>query len=50
LAHYNIARILLQRDQNQLARYHLNMALQGNSQMTEARDLLATLDSPSARN
>jgi tetratricopeptide (TPR) repeat protein len=49
-AHYNMARILLQRDQTQLARYHLTLALQRNSQMTEAAELLSTLDSPSARN
>lgn len=49
-AHYNIARILLQRDQTQLARHHLNVALQRNGQLAEARELLSTLDGPSARN
>jgi tetratricopeptide (TPR) repeat protein len=49
-AHYIIARVLLQRDQNQLARQHLAVALRENNQLAEARELLAALDGPSARN
>lgn len=50
MAHYNIARVFLQREQHQLARHHLNASLQANNQLPEARELLAALDSPSARN
>lgn len=50
LAHYNIARVLLQREQNELARHHLNVALRENSQLAEARELLNSLDNTSAKN
>ena len=50
MAHFNIARILLQRDQQQLARHHLNAALQRNNQRPKPVTLLAAMDAPSARN
>lgn len=43
LAHYGIARVLVQRDQVQLAQHHLQLALRENSQLEEARELLASL-------
>lgn len=46
LAHYNVARILLQKDQNESALRHLRLALRENSQLQEARDLLTSLEAP----
>jgi len=46
LAHYNVARVMLQKDQTELARRHLQTALRENSQLQDARDLLASLDTP----
>lgn len=49
LAHYNLARVHLQRDQTDLARQHLQVALRENSQLDDARELLASLDQPGVR-
>jgi tetratricopeptide (TPR) repeat protein len=46
LAHYGIARILLQKDQAPQAQQHLQLALRENSQLEEARELLANLAAP----
>jgi tetratricopeptide (TPR) repeat protein len=46
LGHYNLARVLIQKDQKELARRHLNAALRENGQLQDARDLLASLDTP----
>jgi len=46
LAHYGIARVLLQRDQPQQAQQHLQIALRENSQLEEARELLTSLTTP----
>jgi len=48
LAHYGIARVLVQRDQVQLAQHHLQLALRENNQLSEARELLASLANPNA--
>jgi Tfp pilus assembly protein PilF len=50
LAHYNVARVYMQKQQNDLARQHLTIALRENSQLVEARELLAQLDGSAARN
>jgi tetratricopeptide (TPR) repeat protein len=47
LAHYGIARVLVQRDQVQQAQHHLRIALRENGQLEEARELLANLSNPS---
>jgi tetratricopeptide (TPR) repeat protein len=47
LAHFNIARVLLQRDQTGQAQQHLQIALRENSNLEEARQLLAALANPS---
>lgn len=46
LAHYNLARVLVQRNQNDDARRHLTIALRENAQLTEARELLEGLENP----
>ena len=50
LAHYNVARVLLQRQQDELARQHLRIAVRENSQLAEARELLTSLETATARN
>lgn len=49
LAHYNIARILLQQQQTELARQHLQSALRENGLLVEARELLYSVDNPDHR-
>jgi tetratricopeptide (TPR) repeat protein len=44
LAHYNIARVLEQKDQIELAKHHLRLALRENAQLEDARELLAQLE------
>jgi tetratricopeptide (TPR) repeat protein len=46
LAHYNIARILLQRDRLDEAQFHLRLALRENSHLEQARELLDSLETP----
>ncbi|HZZ78707.1 MAG TPA: tetratricopeptide repeat protein [Gemmataceae bacterium] len=46
MAHYNIARILEQKDQVELAKQHLRLALRGNAQLEDAREMLARLENP----
>jgi tetratricopeptide (TPR) repeat protein len=48
LAHFNIARVLLQRDETVQAQQHLQIALRENSNLAEARELLAKLETPNA--
>jgi tetratricopeptide (TPR) repeat protein len=48
MAHYNIARILEQKDQVELAKQHLRLALRGNAQLEEARSMLSRLENPGA--
>ena len=48
LAHYSLARVLIQRDQLAEAHQHLQVALRENSNLTEAREWLATLEGASA--
>jgi tetratricopeptide (TPR) repeat protein len=43
-AHYNLARMLLHVQQNDLARQHLTLALQKEPGLKEARELLARVD------
>jgi tetratricopeptide (TPR) repeat protein len=50
LAHYGIARVLLQRDQVEPARHHLRIALRENGNLEAARELLTSLESPVASN
>jgi len=50
MAHYNIARVLLQKDQQEQARQHLTAALRENSQLAEARELLTSLENPAVKN
>ena len=47
-AHFNIARILLDRNQNELARQHLQTAVRENGQLEEARALLDHLEGRTA--
>jgi tetratricopeptide (TPR) repeat protein len=46
LAHYNIARVLVQRDQPDQAQQHLRIALRENGQLEDARELLTALENP----
>jgi tetratricopeptide (TPR) repeat protein len=46
MAHYNIARILEQKDQIEPAKAHLRAALRDNAQLEDAREMLARLDNP----
>jgi tetratricopeptide (TPR) repeat protein len=46
LAHYGIARVLVQKDQIQQAQHHLRLALRENSQLEDARALLMNLSNP----
>lgn len=48
LAHYDIARVLEQKNQLELAKHHLRLALAENSQLEAAREMLADLDGPIA--
>jgi tetratricopeptide (TPR) repeat protein len=48
LAHFNIARVLLQRDQTGQAQLHLQIALRENSDLEDARQLLASIENPNA--
>jgi tetratricopeptide (TPR) repeat protein len=48
LAHYNVARVMLQKDQTELARRYLQAALRENGQLQEARELLASIENPNA--
>jgi tetratricopeptide (TPR) repeat protein len=47
-AHLNIAYVLDQKDQRELAKQHCQLALRENSQLQEARELLARLEGPAA--
>jgi tetratricopeptide (TPR) repeat protein len=46
LAHYGIARVLIQQGQNEQAQQHLKLALRENAQLESARELLAGLANP----
>ncbi len=48
LAHYNLARVLEQKDQTELAKQHLRLALRDNAQLQDAREMLAQLEHPGA--
>ena len=48
LAHYKVARVMMQKDQTELARRYLQTALRENGQLQEARELLASLENPNA--
>jgi tetratricopeptide (TPR) repeat protein len=48
LAHYNIARVLEQKNQTDLAKHHLRIALRENAQLEDAREMLAQLEGTSA--
>jgi tetratricopeptide (TPR) repeat protein len=48
MAHFNIARILEQKDQVELAKQYLRLALRGNAQLEEARSMLSRLENPGA--
>ena len=46
LAHYSIARVLIQRDETAQAQQHLQIALRENGNLAEAREWLAQLENP----
>lgn len=48
LAHYKIAQVLVQRDQTAQAQQHLQVALRENSNLEGARELLVSLENPTA--
>lgn len=50
MAHCNIARVLIERDQHQAARQHVVLALRENRDLPDANGLLTWLDNPNARN